>query len=74
MNDLCLQHQETTPEGADTPVSSPHLSLVYKDRSIIDDAASLIIHHMKRQTSKSVFLIIHHMKRQTSKSVSLTAG
>ncbi|KAK3095867.1 hypothetical protein FSP39_020142, partial [Pinctada imbricata] len=28
---------------------SPHLSFTYKDRSTIEDAASLIIHHVKRQ-------------------------
>lgn len=29
----------------------PHLTYVYKDKSILDDAAGLIIHHVKRQTS-----------------------
>lgn len=30
--------------------AGPHLSLAYEDKQILDDAASLIIHHVKRQT------------------------
>ncbi|XP_015280259.1 PREDICTED: paired amphipathic helix protein Sin3a [Gekko japonicus] len=30
--------------------TGPHLSLAYEDKQILDDAASLIIHHVKRQT------------------------
>ncbi|XP_018902629.1 paired amphipathic helix protein Sin3a [Bemisia tabaci] len=33
------------------PNHGPHLVLQYKDKSIIDDAANLLIHHVKRQTS-----------------------
>lgn len=29
----------------------PHLILPYKDKTILDDAANLLIHHVKRQTS-----------------------
>ncbi|XP_041355634.1 paired amphipathic helix protein Sin3a-like isoform X2 [Gigantopelta aegis] len=44
------ERQEQLQEGGSESTSSePHLSLFYKDKSIIDDAASLIIHHMKRQ-------------------------
>ncbi|XP_070619725.1 paired amphipathic helix protein Sin3a isoform X2 [Erythrolamprus reginae] len=30
--------------------TGPHLSLAYEDKQILEDAASLIIHHVKRQT------------------------
>ncbi|KAJ7311247.1 hypothetical protein JRQ81_006861 [Phrynocephalus forsythii] len=30
--------------------AGPHLSLAYEDKQILEDAASLIIHHVKRQT------------------------
>jgi paired amphipathic helix protein Sin3a len=30
--------------------SQPHLSFKYEDKSIVEDAAALIIHHVKRQT------------------------
>ncbi|XP_065063870.1 paired amphipathic helix protein Sin3a-like isoform X1 [Rhopilema esculentum] len=38
-------------EDGNAEVSGPHLTYTYKDKSILDDAASLIIHHMKRQTA-----------------------
>ncbi|KYM94387.1 Paired amphipathic helix protein Sin3a [Cyphomyrmex costatus] len=31
--------------------SGPHLILSYKDKSVLDDAANLLIHHVKRQTA-----------------------
>ncbi|ELT88117.1 hypothetical protein CAPTEDRAFT_177539 [Capitella teleta] len=31
--------------------TGPHLSYVYKDRSVIDDITSLVVHHLKRQSS-----------------------
>ncbi|XP_011347883.1 paired amphipathic helix protein Sin3b isoform X4 [Ooceraea biroi] len=31
--------------------SGPHLVLAYKDKSVLDDAANLLIHHVKRQTA-----------------------
>ncbi|XP_069103169.1 paired amphipathic helix protein Sin3a-like isoform X1 [Argopecten irradians] len=40
------QFQENGPEQG-----TPHLSFSYKDKSTVEDAASLIIHHMKRQTA-----------------------
>jgi len=30
--------------------AGPHLVLPYKDKTILDDAANLLIHHVKRQT------------------------
>lgn len=44
------ERQEQIPDST-SELGSPHLSYVYKDKSIIEDAAGLIIHHMKRQTS-----------------------
>jgi hypothetical protein len=29
----------------------PHITIRYEDKSILDDAAALIIHHVKRQTT-----------------------
>ncbi|ESO95141.1 hypothetical protein LOTGIDRAFT_232221 [Lottia gigantea] len=43
------EHQEQMIEGQNES-SSPHLSYIFKDRSVIDDATNLITHHMKRQT------------------------
>ncbi|XP_064471314.1 paired amphipathic helix protein Sin3a-like [Ornithodoros turicata] len=44
------ERREQIEEGvADVP-SGPHMTFVYQDRSILDDAANLIIHHVKRQT------------------------
>ena len=41
--------QDRANEGSE--VSGPHMTLKYRDRSILDDAVTLIVHHMKRQTS-----------------------
>ncbi|KAJ8311553.1 hypothetical protein KUTeg_010908 [Tegillarca granosa] len=46
-----------------TEIDGPHLSYVYQDRSTIEDAASLIIHHMKRQTG------IHKEEKQRLKQL-----
>ncbi|XP_062998812.1 paired amphipathic helix protein Sin3a isoform X1 [Elgaria multicarinata webbii] len=40
------ERQEQTSEDN----AGPHLSLAYEDKQILDDASSLIIHHVKRQT------------------------
>ena len=37
--------------------AGPHMTLTYDDKSIMDDAASLIIHHMKRQSGELKFQI-----------------
>lgn len=44
-----FQRHEQNEEGAE-PVVGPHLILPYRDRTILDDAANLLIHHVKRQT------------------------
>ncbi|XP_062849740.1 SIN3 transcription regulator family member Aa isoform X2 [Trichomycterus rosablanca] len=45
------EHQEQASEENGTPPSGPHLTFTYDDRQILEDAAALIIHHVKRQTS-----------------------
>lgn len=46
-----LQRQEQASEENGTPPCGPHLTFTYEDRQILEDAATLIIHHVKRQTS-----------------------
>lgn len=43
------QRHEQTDDNQST--SGPHLVLYYKDKSILEDASNLLIHHVKRQTS-----------------------
>ncbi|KAK9880590.1 hypothetical protein WA026_011830 [Henosepilachna vigintioctopunctata] len=43
------ERHEHNEEGTDTIVG-PHMVLPYKDRTILDDAANLLIHNVKRQT------------------------
>lgn len=47
-------------------ISGPHLVLPYKDKTILDDAANLLIHHVKRQTGiqKQEKARIKHILRQ----------
>lgn len=47
-------------------IPGPHLVLNYKDKSILDDAANLLIHHVKRQTGiqKLEKARIKHILRQ----------
>lgn len=42
---------------------SPHLILTYLDKSALDDAANLLIHHVKRQTA------IHKEDKQRIKAL-----
>ncbi|XP_068710577.1 paired amphipathic helix protein Sin3a-like isoform X1 [Montipora foliosa] len=44
------ERQEQAAEG-NGDATGPHLMYTYQDKSILDDAAGLIVHHMKRQTS-----------------------
>ncbi|XP_058823423.1 paired amphipathic helix protein Sin3a isoform X2 [Topomyia yanbarensis] len=45
------ERHEQSEEGSTNPLTSgPHLVLPYKDKTILDDAANLLIHHVKRQT------------------------
>ncbi|XP_004066908.1 paired amphipathic helix protein Sin3a [Oryzias latipes] len=44
------ERQERTSEETGTPPpSSPHMTFTYDDSQILEDAAALIIHHVKRQ-------------------------
>lgn len=47
-------------------MNGPHLILPYKDKTILDDAANLLIHHVKRQTGiqKNEKQRIKHILRQ----------
>lgn len=46
------ERQEALEAGTNTvPLHGPHMSLTYEDKSMMDDCASLIIHHVKRQSS-----------------------
>ncbi|CAF98397.1 unnamed protein product, partial [Tetraodon nigroviridis] len=45
------ERQEQASEENASPLSGPHLTLAYEDSQILEDAAALIIHHVKRQTS-----------------------
>lgn len=44
----------------------PHITLPYRDKTILDDAANLLIHHVKRQTGiqKNEKQRIKHILRQ----------
>ncbi|EDO41458.1 predicted protein, partial [Nematostella vectensis] len=44
------ERQEQAAEG-NADAGGPHIVFTYQDKSILDDAAGLIVHHMKRQTS-----------------------
>lgn len=43
------ERHEQNEEGQE-PMSGPHLAILYKDRTILNDAANLLIHNVKRQT------------------------
>ncbi|XP_066509834.1 paired amphipathic helix protein Sin3a-like isoform X2 [Hoplias malabaricus] len=45
------ERQEQASEDSASPPSGPHMTLTYEDGQILEDAASLIIHHVKRQSS-----------------------
>uniref|UniRef100_A0AAQ5X4L2 SIN3 transcription regulator family member Aa n=1 Tax=Amphiprion ocellaris TaxID=80972 RepID=A0AAQ5X4L2_AMPOC len=45
------ERQEQASEENATALTGPHLTLAYEDSQILEDAAALIIHHVKRQTS-----------------------
>lgn len=44
------QRQEQASEDNTCVPTGPHITLTYEDKQILEDAASLIIHHVKRQT------------------------
>ena len=46
---IYFERQEAKEEGNDVLPQTPHLTFKYDDKSILEDAAALIIHHVKRQ-------------------------
>uniref|UniRef100_A0A8D8FNN4 Paired amphipathic helix protein Sin3a n=1 Tax=Culex pipiens TaxID=7175 RepID=A0A8D8FNN4_CULPI len=62
-----MKRHEQHEDGVTNPlISGPHLVLPYKDKTILDDAANLLIHHVKRQTGiqKQEKARIKHILRQ----------
>lgn len=57
------ERHEQAEEGSNEIASGPHLVLPYRDKSVLDDAANLLIHHVKRQTG------IHKDDKQTIKQM-----
>lgn len=53
-------------ELSEQQLCGPHINLQYKDKTILDDAANLLIHHVKRQTGiqKTEKAKIKHILRQ----------
>lgn len=60
-----MQRHEQNDDNIET-INGPHLLLPYRDKSILDDAANLLIHHVKRQTAvqKQEKTRIKHILRQ----------
>lgn len=59
------ERNEQLDRGLEVPMG-PHWMTVYQDRNILDDAANLLIHHVKRHTSvqKGEKRRIKHLLRQ----------
>ncbi|XP_050086666.1 uncharacterized protein LOC126571866 isoform X1 [Anopheles aquasalis] len=58
--------QNEDPSATTMQGSGPHMTIPYKDKTILEDAANLLIHHVKRQTGiqKQEKARIKHMLRQ----------
>uniref|UniRef100_A0A8D0CJW6 Paired amphipathic helix protein Sin3a n=1 Tax=Scleropages formosus TaxID=113540 RepID=A0A8D0CJW6_SCLFO len=60
------ERQEQASEENAAPPSGPHLTLPYEDSQILEDAAALIIHHVKRQAGiqkedkYKIKQVVHH--------------
>ncbi|XP_041842175.1 paired amphipathic helix protein Sin3a-like isoform X2 [Melanotaenia boesemani] len=60
------RQERASEETATSPPSGPHMTLTYDDSQILEDAAALIIHHVKRQVGIQkedkfkIKQIIHH--------------
>ncbi|XP_072236154.1 paired amphipathic helix protein Sin3a-like isoform X2 [Leuresthes tenuis] len=60
------RQERASEETATLPPSGPHMTLTYDDSQILEDAAALIIHHVKRQVGIQkedkfkIKQIIHH--------------
>jgi paired amphipathic helix protein Sin3a len=44
------EQHEQEEQGLHLNTAGPHLTITYKDKSMLDDATQLLIHHVKRQT------------------------
>lgn len=63
-NEIETLYEERNEQGLEnTNTGGPHLVLEYRDKSIIDDAANLLIHHVKRQAG------IHKEDKQKIKAL-----
>ena len=60
------QRNDQNDENSGKPVLGPHMVFHYRDKTILDDAANLLIHHVKRQTGiqKGEKRRIKHILRQ----------
>lgn len=60
------RHEHNDDHSQEQVVSGPHLILPYKDKTILEDATNLLIHHVKRQTGiqKQEKSKIKHILRQ----------
>ncbi|XP_060882939.1 paired amphipathic helix protein Sin3a-like isoform X5 [Labrus mixtus] len=60
------RQERASEEAATPPPSGPHMTVTYEDSQILEDAAALIIHHVKRQVGiqkedkYKIKQIIHH--------------
>ncbi|XP_049923786.1 paired amphipathic helix protein Sin3a-like [Epinephelus moara] len=60
------RQERASDETATPPPSGPHMTVTYEDSQILEDAAALIIHHVKRQVGiqkedkYKIKQIIHH--------------
>ncbi|KAG5673702.1 hypothetical protein PVAND_003725 [Polypedilum vanderplanki] len=66
MNQIESAYEERNEGNNGEAIPGPHLILHYKDKSILEDAANLLIHHVKRQTGiqKLEKARIKHILRQ----------
>ncbi|EAA12860.5 AGAP007892-PA, partial [Anopheles gambiae str. PEST] len=60
------RHEQNDDAAAVPQASGPHMTIPYKDKTILEDAANLLIHHVKRQTGiqKQEKARIKHILRQ----------
>lgn len=57
------ERHEQAEDANNDQVAGPHMVLRYRDKTILDDAGNLLIHHVKRQTG------IHKDDKQTIKQM-----
>merc|ERR1711894_55105 len=67
------QHEQMEQTGNSYNYGVPHLTLNYRDKAVLDDASSLLIHHVKRQTSihkedkQKIKVLLRHFLMDTFK-------